>query len=79
MNRYQSIVDNVVSDISVRLEELLAKVPEAHWTAKDDKLIANINGEELELTFERGDPLTEALLLVLNHSNLIISALRSRK
>lgn len=75
-NRYASIVENVVSDIAGQMQEHLQKIPNAVWTAKDGVLIARVGSEEMELVFERGDPLTEALLLLLNNHTLFLSALR---
>lgn len=75
-NRYASIVENVVSDIAGSMQEYLQKIPTAQWTAKDGVLIARVGAEEMELVFERGDPLTEALLLLLNNHSLFLSALR---
>lgn len=78
-NRYASIVAQVVSDVSAQMQEKLAKVPHAAWTAKDGALIAVVDGEELVLVFERGDDLTEALLLLLNNHALFLSAMRSQQ
>lgn len=75
-NRYASIVENVVSDIAGLMQKHLQEIPNAAWTAKDGALVATINNEEMELAFERGDPLTEALLLLLNNHALFLSALR---
>jgi hypothetical protein len=76
-NRYASIVRNVVSDIAGAMQKHLQQIPDATWTAKDGQLIAVVDGEELVLTFERDDDLTEALLLLLNNHALFLSALRN--
>lgn len=78
-NRYASIVANVAKDTANTLEELLREVPDASWTAKDGKLVALVEQDEFEMTFERGDPLTEALLLLLNHRNIVLSHIRQGK
>lgn len=77
MNRYKSIVANVVGDIAVQIETLLAQVPDADWRAVDGKLVAVIKGEEFDMSFAPGDPLTEALLMFLNNRALIISKMRN--
>lgn len=76
-NRYASIVRNVVSDLSAAMQQHLSTIPDATWTAENGMLVATIGSEQMELTFERGDPLTEALLLLLNNHALFLSALRN--
>lgn len=76
-NRYASIVNNVVADIAAQMQKQLSSLPQATWTAKDGALVAKVGEEEMELTFERGDELTEALLLLLNNHALFLSALRN--
>lgn len=75
-NRYQTIVNNIVDDLAKQMEQYLSKVPNAGWFVKDGKLIAVIKGEEYEMYFESGDPLTQALLLLLNNKDFILSRLR---
>ena len=75
-NRYNTIVRNVVHRIAVNIENYLDKVPDASWSCKDGKLIAHIKGEEYEMTFEDGDPLTEALKMFLNNKALVLSRLK---
>lgn len=75
-NRYQTIVNNIVDDLAKQMEQYLAQLPHAGWFAKDGKLIAVIKGEEYEMSFEPGDPLTRALLLFLNNKDFILSRLR---
>lgn len=77
-NRYQSIINGVVEDVAMQIDKLLEQVPVATWKAQDDKLVAVIDGEEYDMTFAPGDPLTEALLLLLNNKQFIISSLRSK-
>jgi hypothetical protein len=77
VNRYKSIVDNVVGDIAVQIESMMAQIPDAHWKAADGKLVAVVNGEEFDMSFAPGDPLTEALLMFLNNRSLIISKMRN--
>lgn len=76
-NRYASIVNQVVGDIAVQIEKYLEAVPAVDWSCKDGQLIAKIDGEEQVFTFERDDPITEALLLLLNNKGLILSRLRN--
>lgn len=76
-NRYASIVSEVVADLSGQMQTYLQEIPHAMWTAKDGLLIAVVDGEELEMSFEKDDPLTEALLLLLNNHHLFLSALRN--
>lgn len=66
-----------MGDITAEMQKQLAGLPAAQWTAKDGKLVAIVEGDEMELTFEREDPLTEALLLLLNNHMLFLSALRN--
>lgn len=60
----------------MQIENYLDKVPDATWSCKDGKLIAIIKGEEYEMAFESGDPLTEALMLLLNNKSLVLSRLK---
>ncbi len=79
MNRYRSIVENRVGEVLKDLKELHPKLPNnASWSAKDGKLTATINGKEFEFFFERGDPITEALLLFLNNNHFILTVLEQR-
>lgn len=77
MNRYRSIVNGVVEGLAVDIERHLEKVPDAEWRAEDGKLVARIKGKDYDLTFAPGDPLSEALLLLLNNKSLIISRLKN--
>lgn len=77
MNRYASIVRNIVSDIASQMQKHLAELPQAEWGVKDGHLVASVNGEEFVFTFADDDPTTEALLLLLNNHNLFLSALRN--
>ncbi len=76
VNKYRNIVRNVVGDIAVQIEKYLEQVPDADWSCKDGQLIAVVKGEEQVFTFERDDPITEALLMLLNNRSLIVSRLK---
>lgn len=66
---------NIVND----LKALRTKLPaNAYWNVANGKLVATINGKTYEFDFERGDPITEALLLFLNNHNHILSVLETR-
>lgn len=79
MNRYKSIVENRVGEVLKDLKELHPKLPNnATWSVKDGSLTATIGSKELFFTFERGDPITEALLLFLNNNHFILTVLEQR-
>ena len=79
MSRYGSILENHVQGIAQELKALHPKLPVgATWNAANGKLTATIKGETFELDFERGDPITEALLLFLNHNHYLLTVLERR-
>lgn len=74
--RYASIVDGISQAVVKELKELHPKLPSnAHWTARDGKLVAQIKGEDFEFSFEHGDPITDALLLFLNNNHFLLTTL----
>ena len=79
MNRFHSILEGVVADVVKDLRELHPKtVQDAHWSIQDNRLIAHIKGEDYEFEFEKGDPTSEAMLLILNNLHFLLTVLEQR-
>jgi len=69
MNRFQNIVDGVSRGMAAAAMELFPQLRSGlRWTVNDKgELICSDGSQDFIFTFEKGDPETEALLLVLNH------------
>lgn len=77
-NRYASILEGVVG---AQLDELMELPVEGqgHWCIVDGKIMLESEGELFEFVAEKGDPTSEAIVLMLNMLPNLITVLKREK
>lgn len=78
MNRYASIQEGVVHEVCNDLLELHGKMQHGDWAIKDGLLHVTVKGADYLWEFEKGDPTSEAILLMLKHLPYMLDVLRNK-
>lgn len=78
MNRFQSIVDGITATTLEDLTRLKTQATHGYWYIGDDGMLhVQVNEEDYTFTFERGDPDSEMIVLLLNNIHHMLSSFRS--